>query len=88
MRQCDLCGERGFGLGEVECDAGDAGAGGCEGAEGEGGALGGEARTEEKDWVSAGVIKAEWLLRGSDGLIALASNCTALTAKQIAFNST
>jgi hypothetical protein len=45
-------------------DAGDVGAGDQEGAAGEGGALGGEGREEEEDWVSARVIEAEWLLRG------------------------
>jgi len=46
-------------------DASDAGARDCEGEESEGGALGGEARAEAEDWVSAGLIKAEWLLRGA-----------------------
>ena len=59
MRQCDLCGERGSGFGEVGGDAGDAGEGDREGEEGEGGALGGEARAEAEDWVSAGVIGGE-----------------------------
>ncbi len=52
MRQCGLCGERGFELGEVEGDTGDAGARDLESEEGECGALGGEARADEEDWVS------------------------------------
>ncbi len=64
MHERDLCGERGCRPGEVDGDAGDAGAGDWEGEEGEGGALGGDARAEAEDWVSTGVIKAEWLLRG------------------------
>jgi hypothetical protein len=52
VRQCDLCGKRGYGFDEVGGDAGAAGAGDWEGEEGEGGALGGEERAEEEDWVS------------------------------------
>ena len=54
MHQCNSCRERECGSGEVEGDTGDAGA---EDWEGEGGALGGEARAEEEDWVLARVIK-------------------------------
>ena len=45
-------------------DAGHVGARDCEGEEGQGGALGGEEQEPEEDWVSAGVIGGEMLLRG------------------------
>jgi hypothetical protein len=55
VRECDSCGERGCGPGEVEGDAGDVGAGDQEGAEGEGGALRGEGEEPQEDWVSGDV---------------------------------
>ncbi len=46
-------------------DAGDDRGGDQEGAEGEGGALGGEAEGQKKDWVSTGVIKGEIAFEGA-----------------------
>ena len=58
--QCDSFGKRGSGsgagFGEVGGDVGDAGSGDCAGEEGEGRALGGEARAEAEDRVSADLI--------------------------------
>lgn len=64
MHEFDSCRERGGGPDEVDGDAGDAGAGDRKGAEGEGRTLWGSARGEAEDWVSVGVIREEWLLRG------------------------
>ena len=52
MRQCDSCGERGSGFGEVGCNASDDRTGDREGEEDKGGALRGEGRAAAEDWVS------------------------------------